>query len=155
MTTLARQGLKFVRSLIGNDNNIVHGTAALPALYALQRHMSKNKLFIGGLPWEATGETLRDAFSSFGEVQEAKVIVDRATNRSKGFGFVEFSNSDDAQMALQEMDGRELGGRTVRVDYAVEKDPSERRAPRMTRDGYGVRGGYGNSFGGESHEPTN
>ncbi len=78
-----------------------------------------NKLFVGGLPWSTDSEALREAFEAHGEVVEAKVITDRDTGRSRGFGFVTFANDDDAEKA-RSMDGSDLGGRTIRVDFANE-----------------------------------
>ena len=80
-----------------------------------------NKLFVGGLPWATDSQALAEAFEEYGEVVEAKVITDRDTGRSRGFGFVTFSNPDEAQKAL-EMNGRELDGRTIRVDLAQERE---------------------------------
>ena len=79
-----------------------------------------NKLFVGGLSWGTTDQGLREAFESFGEISEAKVITDRDTGRSRGFGFVTFAQADDANKALSEMNGTELDGRTIRVDRASE-----------------------------------
>ncbi len=78
-----------------------------------------NKLFVGGLPWATDSEALRDAFEAHGEVAEAKVITDRDTGRSRGFGFVTFVNDADAEKA-RSMDGSDLGGRTIRVDFAQD-----------------------------------
>ena len=74
--------------------------------------MSK-KLFVGSLSWNTTDEGLRRAFEKFGEVLEAKVIKDRETDRSRGFGFVSFANPKDAMDAMAAMDGQELDGRTI------------------------------------------
>jgi len=87
---------------------------------------SKNKLFIGGIPWSLTSETLKDLFSSYGEITEAIIISDRDTGRSKGFGFVTFTNEEDAQKAL-EMDGKEVEGRNIMVNLAK---------PRENRDNF-------------------
>jgi RNA recognition motif-containing protein len=76
-----------------------------PALFNAARLMS-TKLFVGGLSWGTDEQTLRQAFSSFGEVTEARIITDRETGRSRGFGFVNFSNSDDAKEAVSQMDGQ-------------------------------------------------
>ena len=94
-----------------------------------------NKLFIGGLSWGTTDEDLHAAFGAFGTVSEAKVITDRETGRSRGFGFVTFSTSDEAAAAIQEMDGKDLGGRTVRVNEAQQRSS-------------GPRGGGGGGGGG-------
>ncbi len=85
------------------------------------------KLFIGGLSWNTTDEGLRSAFERFGAVEDARVIKDRETGRSRGFGFVTFSEPGSAEGAISEMDGSELDGRTIRVNEAEEK-PS--RGPR-------------------------
>lgn len=84
--------------------------------------MSK-KLFAGGLSWNTNDDSLREAFEQFGEITEAKVITDRDTGRSRGFGFVTFANNDDADRAVSEMDGTELDGRTIRVNEAQAKKP--------------------------------
>ena len=76
-----------------------------------------NKLFVGGLPWAVTDEKLRETFSGYGEITEAKVIMDRETGRSRGFGFVTFADESDAREAL-ELDGSDLDGRRIRVDMA-------------------------------------
>lgn len=85
--------------------------------------MSK-KLFAGGLSWHTNDDSLRRAFEVFGEVLEAKVIVDRQTGRSRGFGFVTFAQAEDADRAMAEMDGAELDGRRIRVNEAETRRPS-------------------------------
>jgi RNA recognition motif-containing protein len=102
--------------------------------------MSK-KLFVGGLSWGTTDDGLHSAFSQFGEIVEAKVITDRETGRSRGFGFVTFSNDEGATKAIAEMDGTELDGRTIKVNEAEDK-------PARTGGGGGGRGGYGGGGGG-------
>ena len=82
--------------------------------------MSK-KLFVGGLSWGTTDDGLHGAFSQFGEIVEAKVITDRETGRSRGFGFVTFANDEGATKAISEMDGTELDGRTIKVNEAEDK----------------------------------
>ena len=82
--------------------------------------MSK-RLFIGGLAWATTTEDLQEAFTPFGEVVDAKVVSDRETGRSRGFGFVTFSTDEAAAAARDSMDGASLGGRTIRVDLARER----------------------------------
>jgi cold-inducible RNA-binding protein len=93
----------------------------------------ENKLFVGGLAWATDDNALRQAFEGFGEVTDAKVIQDRDTGRSRGFGFVTFQSEADANSALEGMNGNELDGRTINVNVARE------RAPR--RDGGGGGGG--------------
>lgn len=86
------------------------------------------KLFIGSLSYQATDDDLRAAFEPFGQVTSAKVIMDRETGRSKGFGFVEMDSEDAAQKAIKEMNGKELAGRTVVVNEARPQEPRERRS---------------------------
>ena len=83
--------------------------------------MSKNKLFVGGLSWNTDENGLKNAFEKFGAVSEAKIIFDRETGRSRGFGFVTFDQKDDASEAVSQLDGRELDGRTVKVNYAEDR----------------------------------
>jgi len=82
--------------------------------------MSK-KLFVGGLSWNTDDPGLRQAFERFGEVIEAKVITDRDSGRSRGFGFVTLATSEAAQQAISEMDGATLDGRSLRVNEAHDK----------------------------------
>jgi RNA recognition motif-containing protein len=86
------------------------------------------KLFVGGLSWETTQDTLTQAFQAFGEVVEAKVITDRETGRSRGFGFVTFRDDASAAEAVAKLDGSQLDGRAIRVSEAHDK---EGRGDRM------------------------
>lgn len=97
-----------------------------------------NKLFVGGLSWDTNDEGLRAAFDRFGEVVEAKVITDRDTGRSRGFGFVTLADPSVAQTAIQEMDGTMLDGRSIRVNEA-----QDRRGGGGGGGGRGGRGGGG------------
>jgi len=81
------------------------------------------KLFVGGLSWDTTNDGLRQAFASYGEITEAKVITDRDTGRSRGFGFVTFSQDGDAKTAISKMDGTSLDGKAIKVNEAQEKSP--------------------------------
>ncbi len=99
--------------------------------------MSK-KLFVGGLSWDTTDGSLNQAFSAFGEVTEAKVITDRETGRSRGFGFVTFVEANAASTAITEMDGKSLDGRAIKVNVAQERQ----------RGGGGGGGGGGGHRGG-------
>ena len=82
--------------------------------------MSK-KLFVGGLSWGTSDDGLRAAFEKFGEIVEAKVVLDRDTGRSRGFGFVTFADDAMAIRAMEEMNGTELEGRNIRVDEAHDR----------------------------------
>ena len=101
------------------------------------------KLFVGGLSWDTTDDGLRQAFASYGEITEAKVITDRDTGRSRGFGFVTFTQDDDAKTAITKMDGTSLDGKTIKVNEAQEKSPRG-----GGRSGGGFRGGRGGGGGG-------
>ncbi len=79
------------------------------------------KLFVGGLPFAITDEQLEQRFAEFGEVLSAKVITDRETGRSRGFGFVEFSSEDEAKAAIKGLDNQDFDGRTIHVSEAQEK----------------------------------
>lgn len=95
------------------------------------------RLFVGGLPFSTTDDELQELFAAHGTVASARVITDRETNRSKGFGFVEFESDDEGKAAEKALNGTELGGRTITVN---EARPREER-PRRDNDG-----GNGGSF---------
>jgi len=84
--------------------------------------MSK-KLFVGSLSWDTDDRGLRAAFEAFGDVTDAKVITERDTGRSRGFGFVTFSDAQDADRAMGEMNGSQLDGRSINVNEARERAP--------------------------------
>lgn len=84
------------------------------------------KLYIGNLPFSVTDEALQKAFSEFGNVEEATVIVDKFSKRSKGFGFVTFSDEESAKKAIAEMDGKDFEGRALKVSEARPREESER-----------------------------
>lgn len=86
-----------------------------------------NKLFVGSLAFSATDADLEEFFKAVGTVVSAKVIMDRDTNRSKGFGFVEMSTDEEAQAAIQQLDGKELSGRAVNVSEARPREERPRR----------------------------
>ena len=102
------------------------------------------KLFVGGLSWDTTDDGLRQAFVSYGEITEVKVITDRATGRSRGFGFVTFAQDDDAKTAISKMDGTNLDGKTIKVNEAQEK--SSRGGGRSGGRFGGGRGGGRNRW---------
>ena len=91
------------------------------------------KLFVGNLPWSVGDAELEDLFRDHGTVQSARVITDRDTGRSRGFGFVEI-DADDAAAVIQATNGREIDGRQIRVNEAEEKRDGPRRDNRSTRD---------------------
>jgi len=110
--------------------------------------MSK-KLFVGGLSWNTTDDGLRQAFERFGEITEARIITDRETGRSRGFGFVTFTDGQAATGAIAEMDGTELDGRNIKVNEAENKPREGGGGYRGGGGGGGYnRGGGGGGFGG-------
>lgn len=104
-----------------------------------------SKVFVGGLSWDTRDDSLRSAFEAFGEVREARVILDRDTGRSRGFGFVTFENDADAATAISEMNDKVLDGRTIRVNEA-----EDRRGGGGGGGGGGGRGPRRSNFGGRS-----
>lgn len=97
--------------------------------------MGKN-VYVGNLPYSVTSSDLQDMFAEYGEVRSAQVIMDRDTNRSKGFGFVEMEDNQGAQAAIEALNGHEIQGRALTVNEA---------RPRAERSG---GGGGGRGFGG-------
>ncbi|WJX32861.1 hypothetical protein P8452_21140 [Trifolium repens] len=119
------------------------GTTSLISFFSLSRHRilhsqyrffnsssssspsssspSSNKLFVGGLSWSVDEKSLKDAFSSFGDVTEVRIVYDKDSGRARGFGFVIFSNEDDAKSAKDAMDGKALLGRPLKINFALEK----------------------------------
>ena len=98
--------------------------------------MNSNKLYVGGLPYSVNEDQLRDIFVAHGTVESATVIMDRMSGRSKGFGFVEMSSQEEAQAAIDKLNGTDLEGRNITVNEAK---------PRQPRSGGG--GGYGGGDG--------
>ncbi|KAJ0229453.1 Glycine-rich RNA-binding protein 5 [Hirschfeldia incana] len=106
------------------------------------RCMSSSKVFVGGISYSTDEFGLREAFSKYGEVVDAKIIVDRETGRSRGFAFVTFTSTEEASNAMQ-LDGQDLHGRRIRVNYATE------RGSGFGGRGFGAPGGgYGGGGGG-------
>ena len=99
-----------------------------------------NKLYVGNLAYSVRDNDLEQAFSQFGSVSSAKVMMERDTGRSKGFGFVEMGSDAEAQAAINGMNGQPLSGRSIVVN---EARPMEPRAPRSGGYGGGGGGGYG------------
>ncbi|KAJ1549490.1 hypothetical protein HK096_011493, partial [Nowakowskiella sp. JEL0078] len=111
----------------------------------------ETKIFVGNLSWNTTDDSLRSGFSQFGEISDSIVLKDRETGRSRGFGFISFSNADDAQAAIQGMNEQDLDGRSIRVNLANERPSGGGNSGGYSiggrsRDGY--RGGGGRREGG-------
>ncbi|XP_026400774.1 glycine-rich RNA-binding protein 4, mitochondrial-like [Papaver somniferum] len=134
-------------SKLGSLVRQANGQGSLASMYNAVRCMSGgpggSKLFIGGLSYDTDDNQLKAAFDNFGVVTDARVITDRDTGRSRGFGFVSYSCEENASQALT-MDGRDLGGRNIRVSYANERPPRNFGGGGYNNGG----GGYGNNGGG-------
>jgi len=83
--------------------------------------MEEKKLYVGGISYDSTDDSLKSAFGQAGTVESATVIMDKMTGRSKGFGFVEMSTAEEAQKAVEMLDGQEIDGRRVKVNVARPK----------------------------------
>ena len=105
-----------------------------------------NKLYVGNLPYSVRDSDLEQSFGQFGAVTSAKVMMERDTGRSKGFGFVEMASDAEAQAAVEGMNGQPLGGRSLVVNEA--RPMEARRPPRSGGGGFGGGGGYGGGGGG-------
>lgn len=102
------------------------------------------KLYVGGLPYSATDDQLKQHFSQAGNVDSATVITDKFSGRSKGFGFVEMSTDGEAQKAIEMFNGQDMGGRNIIVSEARPMTPRAPRTGGFNRGGgFGGRGGYG------------
>ncbi len=94
------------------------------------------RLYVGGLPYQTNDSDLISLFEQIGPVSEATVIIDRATGRSKGFGFVEMSRTEDGQQAISQMNGTSLGGRTITVNEARERQATPQRRSEYRSERY-------------------
>jgi RNA recognition motif-containing protein len=116
------------------------------------------KIYVGNLPFSATNESLSEMFASFGKVDSSKIVTDRDTGRSKGFGFVEMSDSSEADAAIEKLNGADFGGRSLTVNEARPMEPrtggfgggrgGDRGGDRGGRSG-GFGGGRGGDRGGD------
>ncbi|CAK9147963.1 unnamed protein product [Ilex paraguariensis] len=122
-------------------------SASNPSVFQIIRCMSSSKIFIGGLSYSTDDTSLTEAFNKYGEVIDARVIIDRESGRSRGFGFVTYANPEDASAAIQALDGQDLHGRMVRVNYANERT----RAPAYGGGGGYGSGNYGGGYGGGNY----
>jgi RNA recognition motif-containing protein len=98
-----------------------------------------SKIYVGGLPYSATDQQLNDLFAAHGSVESARVITDRFTGQSRGFGFVEMSSAEEAKAAIEALNGTQLDGRTLTVNEARPQEPRSGGQGRG-RGGFGGRG---------------
>lgn len=106
-----------------------------------------SKLYVGNISFQAREEDLEELFAPFGEVKSVRIITDRETGRSRGFAFVEMGSEDEANAAAQAMDGKDAGGRNLKVNPAKEREAGD-RPPRSGGGGGGFGGGRGGPRGG-------
>jgi cold-inducible RNA-binding protein len=99
--------------------------------------MSSMKLYVGNLPYQTGESELETMFAAYGQVESAKIIMDRDSGRSKGFGFVEMSSRSEGEQAIAELNGSDIGGRQIKVNEA---------RPRENRGGGGYGGGGGGGY---------
>ena len=104
------------------------------------------RIYVGGLPYSATEEDLENLFSSIGAVKDATIITDRYTGQAKGFGFIEMDNDEEADAAINALNGTQMGGRTLTVNEAKPREDRPRTGGGG--GGYGGGGGGGRSGGG-------
>jgi RNA recognition motif-containing protein len=112
-------------------------------------------IFVGSLPFSIDEADLRESFGVYGTVNSVKIITDKFTGRSKGFGFVEMENDEEAEKAIQELNGATVEGRTIVVNKSEPKPEGERRTFNNNRSGGGGYNGGGNSRGGGSYSGGN
>jgi RNA recognition motif-containing protein len=101
-------------------------------------------IFVGSLPFSIDEADLRESFEVYGAVSSVKIITDKFTGRSKGFGFIEMDNEEEAQKAITELNGATVEGRTIVVNKSEPKPEGERRSFNNNRSGGNSGGGYGN-----------
>jgi RNA recognition motif-containing protein len=109
----------------------------------------ESKLYVGNLPYDVTEDDLRGLFAQAGEVKEVALITDRATGRSKGFGFVEMATQADAEKAIQTLNNHDLGGRALKVSMARPREERGGGDGAGYRGGGSRRGGRGERRGGQ------
>ncbi|MCK5503629.1 MAG: RNA-binding protein [Thermodesulfovibrionia bacterium] len=105
------------------------------------------KIYVGGIPFQATEEELKEVFLAVAEVESVKIIQDLQTGRSRGFGFIEMVSDEGAEKAIADLNGSSFMGKTITVNEARPQRPREKKGYGRGGGGYG-RGGGGNSFGG-------
>ncbi|XP_052176954.1 glycine-rich RNA-binding protein 2, mitochondrial-like [Diospyros lotus] len=147
MSFLSKTGSMLRQTVSKHIKSEIYGSN--PFVFQMIRCMSSSKLFIGGLSYGTDETSLREAFNKYGDVVEAKVIIDRDSGRSRGFGFVTYTNGEEASAAIQALDGQDLHGRRVRVNYANDRPQTGGFGGGYGAGSYGS-GGYGGvgSYGG-------
>ena len=141
--TEPQESLRFLRSLVHAGET--HATLAPDEEILLKER--RMDIYVGNLPYETDEDALRVAFAEFGEVAGARVVSDRYTGRSRGFGFVEMPNATEAEAAIRALNGKDMQGRALTVN---ESRPRESGGGRGGYGGGGGGGGYGGGGGGGS-----
>jgi cold-inducible RNA-binding protein len=128
-----------VFDLLCQSHSFRRGNQRPLLVLSLKEALMGKKLYVGNLSYDVTNDALHEMFAAYGNVQSAQIVMDRDTGRSKGFGFVEMSNDQEAQAAINGLNGKEAGGRSLTVNEA---------RPREDRGGRGGFGGGGGRSGG-------
>ncbi len=115
----------------------------------------ENRLYVGNLPYTVTDESLKEAFSVAGNVVSAKIVIERMTGRSKGFGFVEFSTAEEAQKAIEQFHDKDLDGRVLTVNVAKPLEDRPRRDFNRGGFGGGNRGGFRRDYRNDRNSQDN
>jgi len=110
------------------------------------------KLYVGNLAFSTSSRDLQELFGGAGTVESASIVEDRETGRSRGFGFVEMSTKEEGEAAISQFNGKEVGGRTLKVNEAKPREPRT-GGGGGGRGGYSNRGGNGGGYGGGNREP--
>jgi uncharacterized membrane protein YgcG len=135
------------RQGLDNDAPTIHWGSDEDGIGTRLAIMGKN-IYVGNLPYDTTGDDLVELFQAYGTVTSGQVIIDKFSNRSRGFGFVEMSQDDEAQAAIEALNGTPYGGRPLTVNEARPRE--ERGGGGGGRGGYGGGGGSGGGGGGGS-----
>ncbi|PWA68688.1 Nucleotide-binding, alpha-beta plait [Artemisia annua] len=118
-----------ISSLVSSGSNTPSFGPPAAAYNLISRRGIASRLYVAGLSFYTTEKALQDAFSQFGQVVEAHVMMDKVSSRSKGFGFVTYASADDAEKAINEMDGKTLHGRVICVELAKPRAPINNGVP--------------------------
>ncbi|KAL2481694.1 RNA binding (RRM/RBD/RNP motif) family protein [Abeliophyllum distichum] len=117
MAALRKLAKNIILGDLKKHNSSILSASICPLLFISRRGIA-SKLFVGGISFHTTEQGLSEAFSQHGQVIEANIVMDRVSDRSKGFGFVTYASEDEAENAIKEMNGKPLNGRAIFVDYA-------------------------------------
>ena len=122
-----------------------NGFLVLFCTFSIIKLFKKMNIYVGNLSWNLSDQELENLFSEFGEISSAKIVLDKFSNRSKGFGFVEMANDEEAKAAIEALNGKEIDGRNIVVN---ESRPKEGGSGGYKKKSFGGGGGYKKGGGG-------